>query len=86
MTMPTVAYNELKPGQRVRITQTVRVGLKSWPVVVTGAVRDLNVLVTGLTVDRGADDVVTVPTLHFVKDNGELSSVTIDENTKIELV
>jgi hypothetical protein len=84
--MSAAAYADLKPGQRIRITHTVRIGLQSWPAVVTGAVRDLNVLVTGLTVDRGADDVVAVPTLHFVKDNGELSSITLDENTQIELL
>jgi hypothetical protein len=25
-------------------------------------------------------------TVHFTKDNGELSSVTLDENSKLELV
>ncbi len=40
----------------------------------------------GLTVERGKDDMVAVPTVHFVKENGELSSVTIDAQTKIELL
>jgi hypothetical protein len=84
--MPTVSYEELKPGQRVRITQPMRVGLKRWPVVVEGTVRDLKVMVTGFTVERGPDDVVTAPTVHFVKDNGELSSITVDEFTTIEVI
>jgi hypothetical protein len=84
--MPIVPYDELKPGQRIRITQRVRVGLKSWPVVVEGKMRDLNTLVTGFTVDRGSDDVFTAPTVHFVKDNGELSSITVDEFTQIEVL
>ena len=29
----------LQPGQRIRITQTIRVGLQSWPAVVTGVFR-----------------------------------------------
>jgi hypothetical protein len=89
MTMSTVTWatwDELKPGHKVRITQTVRVGLQSWPAIVTGTVRDTNTLVTGLTVERGSDDVVTVPTVHFVKENGELSSVVVDEMTKIEVL
>jgi hypothetical protein len=84
--MPLVAYEQVKPGQRVRITQTVRVGLSSWPAIAVGTVRDLQMLVTGLTTERAKDDVVAVPTLHFVKENGELSSVTIDENTRIEVL
>jgi hypothetical protein len=26
-----------------------------------------------------------VPTVHFIKDKGELSSVTLDEHTKVEI-
>jgi len=84
--MTTVAYHELRPGQRVRITQRVRVGKRQWPVVVEGVVRDVQVLVTGLTVERNPDDIVTLATVHFIKDNRELSSVGIDENTQIELL
>jgi len=25
-----------------------------------------------------------VPTVHFTKDNGELTSISLDENTKVE--
>jgi hypothetical protein len=76
----------LKPGQRVRITQTVRVGQKSWPAVVSGSFRGLNYLATGLATDRAPEDDIVVLAVHFTKDNGELSSVTLDENTKIEVV
>jgi hypothetical protein len=85
--MPALANpKDLKPGQKVKITQTVRVGTKSWPTVVEGTVRDVQTLVTGLTVDRAADDFVGVPTVHFTKPNGELSSIAVDERTKIELL
>ncbi len=76
----------LRPGQRVRITQTVRVGQKSWPAVVLGAFRGLNYLATGLATDRVPEDDIVVLALHFTKDNGELSSVTLDENTKVEVI
>jgi hypothetical protein len=77
---------ELKPGQRVRITQTVRVGRRAWPAAVCGTVQAVKTLITGLATERAADDVVAVPTVHFLKDNGELSSITIDERTTIELL
>jgi hypothetical protein len=85
--MALTAPENLKPGQRVRITQTVRVGKRSWPATVTGTVRDVRVLMTGLATQRAPDDIVAVPTVHFIKDgHGELSSITIDENTQIEVM
>jgi hypothetical protein len=75
----------LQPGQRIRITQTVRVGQQQWPAVATGAFRKIDYLVTGLATDRVVEDDIVVPQVHFTKDNGELSSVTLDEHTQIEL-
>jgi hypothetical protein len=85
---PTLAQllTSLHAGQRIRITQTVRVGSRSWPAVVTGTFRDLNYLATGLATDRVPEDDIVVVVLHFTKDNGELSSVTIDEHTQVELL
>jgi len=74
----------LTPGDRVRVTQTVRVGARTWPAPAVGTFRGLRYLATGVTTERVAEDDVVVPTLHFAKDNGELSSVSLDENTKVE--
>jgi hypothetical protein len=82
----TALLKGLQAGQRLKITQTVRVGQKSWQAVVTGAFRGLNYLVTGLATDRVPEDDIVVIALHFTKDNGELSSVTLDENSRIEVV
>jgi len=78
------ALKSLGVGDRVRITQTVRVGAKTWPAVATGVFRGVNYLSTGVTTERGRDDAVVVPTVHFTKASGELSSVTLDEHTRIE--
>ncbi len=80
------ALQRVEPGQRIRITQTVRVGAKEWPAVVTGAFRTLRCLVTGLATDRYREDDIVVPTVHFTKDSGELSSVTLDENSRMEIL
>jgi hypothetical protein len=73
----------LKAGDRISITQTVRVGAKIWPATAAGAFRGVNYLATGVTTDRVAADDIVVPTVHFTKDNGELTSVALDENSKI---
>ncbi len=77
---------DLKPGQRLRLTQTVRVGRLSWPAVVEGTFRHLNYLATGLATERVPEDEIVVIAVHFTKDNGELSSVTLDENSRIEVL
>jgi hypothetical protein len=77
---------QLQPGQRIEITQTLRVGSKSWPAKVSGTYRGINYLATGLATERVPEDDVVVPLVHFTKDNGELSSVSLDENSQIRLV
>ena len=77
----------LEPGQRIRITQRVRVGsTATWTTTVEGVYRGLNYLATGLSTDRVPEDDIVVVAVHFTKDSGELSSVTLDEHSKIELV
>ena len=76
----------LQPGRRIRIRHVVRVGNQSWPAVVTGVFRDLNSLATGIATHRRPHDDVIIPLIHFTKDNGELASVTLDENTNIEIL
>lgn len=78
--------NRLKPGDRIRITHIVRVGMKSWPVTVQGVFRHLDSLATGLATDRVPEDDIIVPIVHFTKENKELSSVALDENTQIEIL
>ena len=78
---------QLKPGQRVRITQIIKVGsTKTWPLVVEGVFRHADTLATGLATDRLKEDDIIIPVIHFTKDNQEMSSITVDERTKIELV
>jgi hypothetical protein len=76
---------QLKPGDRIRVTQTVRISsTRSWTTTVEGTFRSLHSLVTGLATHRAPEDDIIVPTVHFTKDNGELSSVALDDQTRIE--
>jgi hypothetical protein len=78
---------DLKPGQKIKITQRVRVGSSgTWNAVVEGAFRNVNFLATGLATDRLPEDDIVVVMVHFTKPNGELSSVTLDENSQIQVV
>ncbi len=76
----------LKPGQRLRITQTVRMNCRvSWQTHVEGTFRNLTFLRTGISTDRVPEDDIVVVCVHFTKDNGELSSITLDDSSKVEV-
>ena len=74
----------LKPGDKVKITQQVRVGAKKWTAEATGEFRSLAYLQTGVTTERVKEDDLVVPVVRFTKSNGELTSISLDEHTKIE--
>jgi hypothetical protein len=76
----------LQPGQRIQVTQTIRVGARLWTTTTSGVYRGLDYLATGLSTERVPEDDIVVPVVRFTKDNGELSSITIDEHTKVEQV
>jgi hypothetical protein len=76
----------LRAGQRIRLTQRVRVGRAEWTTTALGTFRGLSYLCTGLSTERVPEDDIVVPLVHFTKDNGELSSITIDEHSQVELV
>ena len=76
----------LTPGQRIRVVQTVRVGAKKWQATVEGVFREINYLATGVTTDRIPEDDIVVPVVHFAKDGGELTSISMDENTVVNVV
>ena len=76
----------LKAGDRITVVQTVRVGAKTWQATAEGVFRELGYLQTGITTERVKEDDLVVPVVRFTKPNGELSSVTVDENTRVAKV
>jgi hypothetical protein len=73
----------LKPGDKIRVTQQVRVGAKKWESVADGEFREIAYLETGITTERVKEDDLVVPVVRFTKPNGELSSISLDENTRV---
>jgi len=79
-------FRRLKPGDRVRVTQTVRVGSRKWETSFTGTVLETRRAQTGLHFDRAADDRVFVDTILLNRGDGERTTVTLDEHTQIAVV
>ncbi len=76
----------LTPGDRIRVVQSVRVGSRKWDTTAEGTFREIAYLETGITTERVKEDDLVVPVVRFTKPNGELSSISIDENTRVEKV
>ena len=77
---------KLQPGQRINITQIVRVGIQD-----LAGRRHRRLSPRRFLGDRPGDrayapDDIIVPVVHFTKDNQEMSSIAVDEHTKIEIV
>jgi len=73
----------LKPGDKIKVTQAVRVGARTWAAEATGEFRGIAYLETGVTTERVKEDDLVVPVVRFTKPNGELTSSSIDENTRV---
>ena len=76
----------LKPGEKIRIVQTVRVGSRRWEATTDGVFRGIAYLATGVTTERVREDDLVVPVVRFTKPNGELSSISIDEHTRVSRI
>lgn len=76
-------YAELKPGDRVAVDHQVKVGMQSWQTTTTGTVERTERRRHGLHMRRNFDDGVWSDIVVLRLDDGELTTVTIDEFTRI---
>jgi len=85
-TIAQVRYEDLRPGDRIRITRRVKVGLKKWESTLSGTVINTERRRNGLHVDRSNDDKAFQDTILLTKDGStpEQTTVSMDEFTVIE--
>lgn len=79
----------LKKGQKIRITRDMVINSRhKWAAApVEGVFSHINFLTTGIGTDRVPEDEIVVVAVHFLKlPQNELSSITIDQHVKIEVV
>ncbi|MHB1036094.1 MAG: hypothetical protein ACYC35_04485 [Pirellulales bacterium] len=79
-------FETLRPGDVVEVVQTVKVGMKVWTTAATGAVVRIERRRHGLHHRRAADDKVFSDLIVLRRGDGELTTVSMDENTKLERV
>jgi hypothetical protein len=88
-TATTVArFEDIRPGDRLRITQRVKVGLKIWSTEFEGTVKNTERRRTGLHVQRNFDDKVYADVILLARDVGQgvegETTVVLDEFTRLE--
>jgi hypothetical protein len=83
-----IPFEQLQPGDRVRITQRIKVGLKVWTTTVTGTALRTERRREGLHVKRSFDDKAWADLILLRKDGPvpEETTITLDEWTHVERV
>ena len=77
-------YEQLEPGDRVEVVHGVTVGSSAaWTTTTVGKVLRRERRRHGLHFRRNADDKVYSDVLILARDDGELTTVTIDEYTRL---
>jgi hypothetical protein len=82
--IPTPPKPKYTPGTRLRVTQFVRVGHRRWLTQVEGEVVGEGRRPVGGIEMGGKASYCQQPTLQLRRDDGEITEVAIDEQTKVE--
>lgn len=77
---------ELQPGDRVEVDHEVKVGLTRWHTQTTGQVVRAERRRHGLHHDRNFDDKVWSDVIVLKREDGELTTVAVDEFTRVKRI
>lgn len=72
-------FSQLQPGDRVEVVHEVKVGFRKWQTTTIGAVVRTERRRHGLHNRRNFDDKVYSDVIVLTRDDGELTTVTLDE-------
>jgi hypothetical protein len=84
--IPTPPKPKYLPGTRLRVTQHVRVGHRRWTTQVEGVVELESLRPVGGTEMGGKSTYTFQPTLQLRRDDGEITVVSLDEDSQVETV
>ncbi|HEV3137283.1 MAG TPA: hypothetical protein VGZ26_05250 [Pirellulales bacterium] len=77
-------FSELRPGDRVEVTHEVKVGSsKTWTTTTVGTVVNTERRRQGLHFRRNPDDKVFADMIVLKRDDGEQTTITMDEFTEL---
>lgn len=79
-------FQQLRPGDRVRVDHEVKVGFTKWRTTTTGTVVSTDRRRHSLHFQRNFDDKVYSDIVVLKLDNGELTTATLDEFSELRKV
>jgi hypothetical protein len=86
-TDPRQLFKELKPGDRIEVVHEVKVGSsKAWSTKTVGTVMHTERRRQGLSFRRNPDDKVFADMIVLKRDDGEETTITMDEFTELRRV
>lgn len=77
-------FSQLKPDDRVKLTHEVKVGFNRWHTTTIGTVVETKRRRHSLHHQRNSDDKVYSDVIVLRRDDGELTTVTLDEFSLLE--
>lgn len=81
-----MTIKDCKPGQRVRILHTIERRDQDWHGATEGVIESVGLEKTGSWYAHSKDGKYWLQRVRLVKDDGEISVLTIDPYTEIELI
>jgi hypothetical protein len=81
-----VTIDECRPGQRVRVVQTIERRERDWRGAVVGVIQAVALEKTGSWYAHSKDDKLWLRRVRLVKDDGEVAVLTVDALTEIEVL
>ena len=79
-------FSDLRPGDHVELTHEVKVGFRSWTATTRGEVVRTDRQRHGLHYRRNRDEGAYSDIIVLRKDDGELTTVTLDEFSRLKRV
>ncbi len=77
---------DLKPGQRVRVTQAIDRRDGDWQLSVEGVLQAVEIEKTGSWYAHGPESRYWLQRLRLVKPDGERTTLTVDPHTRVEVL
>ncbi len=78
--------DKLEPGTQVRVTQTIQRRDTDWSTSVTGEVISCGAEKSGSWFAHGANGKLMLTRLHLRKQDGELTTLTLDDRSRVEIL
>ena len=76
-------FASLSPGDRVQVDHEVKIGFKTWHTATVGTVVSKDRVRLGLAYQRNFDDKAFSDVLVLKREDGELTTVTLDEFSEV---